>query len=531
MAAVPTRVLPAQRHGSYSGTRIQGYLMKWTNLAFGYQRRYVVVTRGLLGYAYSEEDYHAGAGRGSMVMRGAVVTRDPTDSESFTVETYAAKYYLRASSPADRDRWLTALELASKDSTAVDGEAVDTLMILQTLNLRLYEVSDLKKNMDRVLQSTKSILRQEKVPIDAGMFDGIADSLRTQIHFLDGALESFINSVDTQQKQWRKDIMDEVKRIKEAGMSDAGTPVITPRTPRAALAPLRSQDILLARVDSLSRRGDDYDDDDDSFYDAGESIIASSAGVEEKPDVMETELQKEAKAAHAAIRGIRKSLTKPLPDGFDDTDLLRFLIARNFDIAKATAMLDSCIDWRQSFLPATITTEEVQSELGKGSIFLCGHDLEKRPILILDLGKNTPSNTDIVIFTRMVVLFMESVVDCMPHNVHQFTMILDFNTFSLNSADMNQTKGLFQVLSDYYPERLGCCLLVDAPWMFNAVWYALKGLMSPRTISKIHFINRGDIPKYIEGKEIPQRFGGRMDYEYSVDPKAPLGPATKYLTP
>lgn len=39
------------------------------------------------------------------------------------------------------------------------------------------------------------------------------------------------------------------------------------------------------------------------------------------------------------------------------------------------------------------------------------------------------------------------------------------------AAGQQLTKETFKLLSAYYPERLGTCLLAETPWMFSAVWY------------------------------------------------------------
>jgi hypothetical protein len=62
-------------------------------------------------------------------------------------------------------------------------------------------------------------------------------------------------------------------------------------------------------------------------------------------------------------------------------------------------------------------------------------------------------------------------------------------------------------MQNYYPERLGCCLLLNAPGVFKLLWSAIKRVLSPRTAEKIVFLG-GDYKEklllYFHAEQIPQ---------------------------
>jgi hypothetical protein len=69
-------------------------------------------------------------------------------------------------------------------------------------------------------------------------------------------------------------------------------------------------------------------------------------------------------------------------------------------------------------------------------------------------------------------------------------------------------------VQNFYPERLGCCLLLNAPAVFKLLWTAIKRVLSPRTADKIVFLG-GDYKEklllYFDAAQIPQA----RDFQYA----------------
>lgn len=60
---------------------------------------------------------------------------------------------------------------------------------------------------------------------------------------------------------------------------------------------------------------------------------------------------------------------------------------------------------------------------------------------------------------------------------------------------------VIKVASDNYPELMRKCYMVNTPFIFNAAWYFIQGLLSARSAAKIMVVGT-DYKKHIE-KEIP----------------------------
>eukprot|EP00117_Sycon_ciliatum_P029973 scpid70414/ scgid23742/ Oxysterol-binding protein 1 len=88
----------------------RGWLSKWTNYLKGYQKRWFVLNNGLLSYYRTQEEM-AHTCRGTINLAAALI--DTVDTMNFVISNGGAQqFYLRAPSALERQRWVTALELA-----------------------------------------------------------------------------------------------------------------------------------------------------------------------------------------------------------------------------------------------------------------------------------------------------------------------------------------------------------------------------------------------------------------------------------
>uniref|UniRef100_A0A8C1WEP9 Oxysterol-binding protein n=1 Tax=Cyprinus carpio TaxID=7962 RepID=A0A8C1WEP9_CYPCA len=88
----------------------KGWLFKWTNYIKGYQRRWFVLSNGLLSYYRSQAEMGHTC-RGTINLATANITVE--DSCNFVISNGGTQtYHLKASSEVERQRWITALELA-----------------------------------------------------------------------------------------------------------------------------------------------------------------------------------------------------------------------------------------------------------------------------------------------------------------------------------------------------------------------------------------------------------------------------------
>ncbi|XP_073320670.1 oxysterol-binding protein 1-like isoform X2 [Pagrus major] len=103
------------------GDTYKGWLFKWTNYIKGYQRRWFVLSNGLLSY-YRTQAEMGHTCRGTINLATANITVE--DSCNFVISNGGAQtYHLKANSEVERQRWITALELAKAKAVRMQAES------------------------------------------------------------------------------------------------------------------------------------------------------------------------------------------------------------------------------------------------------------------------------------------------------------------------------------------------------------------------------------------------------------------------
>ena len=72
----------------------------------------------------------------------------------------------------------------------------------------------------------------------------------------------------------------------------------------------------------------------------------------------------------------------------------------------------------------------------------------------------------------------------------------------MKNMDYSLVKFLIASLQENYPEYLGTCLVVNAPWIFNACWALIKKWLDPHTAQKVFFVNRDQLSQYLNDDNV-----------------------------
>lgn len=95
-------------------------------------------------------------------------------------------------------------------------------------------------------------------------------------------------------------------------------------------------------------------------------------------------------------------------------------------------------------------------------------------------------------------------------------VVFDMTDFSLSNMDYAPVKFMIKAFEANYPECLGVVLIHKAPWIFNAIWKIIRGLLDPVVAAKVHFTNNSeDLKAFIDLKKLPKEHGGEEDYEFT----------------
>lgn len=165
-----------------SEPEMKGWLAKWTNYLKGYQKRWFVLSNGLLSY-YRNQAEMAHTCRGTISLVSAVIHTE--DSCNFVISNGGTQtFHLKASNEIERQKWVTALELAkaravrtmeSEEDDELDMpsqmDKSELLAVLRLLHVKLEDLSmcsDLIAKHGTALQRALSELEQLEPGAAAG---------------------------------------------------------------------------------------------------------------------------------------------------------------------------------------------------------------------------------------------------------------------------------------------------------------------------------------------------------------------------
>ncbi|EDW16470.1 oxysterol-binding protein 1 [Drosophila mojavensis] len=111
---------PAAEKGG-GDPEMKGWLLKWTNYIKGYQRRWFVLSKGVLSYYRNQSEINHTC-RGTISLHGALI--HTVDSCTFVISNGGTQtFHIKAANEVERQSWVTSLELAkAKAIRAIESE-------------------------------------------------------------------------------------------------------------------------------------------------------------------------------------------------------------------------------------------------------------------------------------------------------------------------------------------------------------------------------------------------------------------------
>ncbi|OQV25318.1 Oxysterol-binding protein 1 [Hypsibius exemplaris] len=199
---------------------MKGYLFKWTNYLKGYQKRYFVLSKSILMYFRSPSDVPDHP-RGSIRLKGTTITTE----ETLTFAVHKAgdqTFHLKASSEVERQRWVTAMELAKTraakgeessedDDDQEDVNRNDLQTVIRNLNLKIDELTACHEQISkqgRALQTLIVELEGLNIPADASSKSKAVVERATLFRLTSSALlnasKEFVVMAQVEGKKWQK---------------------------------------------------------------------------------------------------------------------------------------------------------------------------------------------------------------------------------------------------------------------------------------------------------------------------------------
>ncbi|KAL6912123.1 hypothetical protein ACP4OV_000928 [Aristida adscensionis] len=219
----------------------------------------------------------------------------------------------------------------------------------------------------------------------------------------------------------------------------------------------------------------------------------------------ETALYKEQLSKIGKVRADLGQLSGKSALYCSDASIARYLIARNWDVKKATKMLKKTLKWRSEYKPDEIRWDDISDEAVTGKVYRTDYfDKSGRSILVMRPGCQNTKNAHGQL--KYLVYCMENAILHLPQGQDQMV-----------------TKMTADVLQGHYPERLGVAILYNAPKFFESFWKIASPLLEKKTFNKVKFVysDRPDTMKIVEDlfnmDELESAFGGKNPATFNIN--------------
>mmetsp|Transcript_11381 Transcript_11381/g.13038 ORF Transcript_11381/g.13038 Transcript_11381/m.13038 type:complete len:268 (+) Transcript_11381:122-925(+) len=202
----------------------------------------------------------------------------------------------------------------------------------------------------------------------------------------------------------------------------------------------------------------------------------------------------------------------------NDAMLLRFLVARQFEVPKSMSLLQKHLEWRNTVVPTGITGAQIQTKLfNSGAYRLMGTTKEGYSVILSQTKLFDPYAQELEEFLPYVVYTLENSIRHMEKHTKN-VWIFDLEGWALTTHGTPRgnsfVKEMLTLVQKQYPERLHQALIINAPWLFSTAWSLISGWLDERTRGKVQFLDSPkELEKFIHKDSLPKSYGGlREDY-------------------
>lgn len=80
------------------------------------------------------------------------------------------------------------------------------------------------------------------------------------------------------------------------------------------------------------------------------------------------------------------------------------------------------------------------------------------------------------------------------------------------------SKETSEVLTNYYPERLGVAFVVNPPWVFHVFWKFVSPFLTETTKRKLRLVSDfSEIREVVDEEVLEADYGGKNTFRYNFD--------------
>lgn len=188
------------------------------------------------------------------------------------------------------------------------------------------------------------------------------------------------------------------------------------------------------------------------------------------------------------------------------------------DTHKTASVINESLTWRKQFGANDLLASDKypfdEKLLLKGQLFFRNKDKNGYPILFLRLKYYKKDQASAEQIQKFVAYFLEKAYTFSLNNPIVFCF--DMTDAGYGNTDVEMTKFVVNCCKTYYAGLVDYVLTYDMPFVFQAIWKIIKGLLPAQAVGLVKFVDKNSIKQYVDDSNLPVNMGGADKYVYDT---------------
>ena len=209
---------------------------------------------------------------------------------------------------------------------------------------------------------------------------------------------------------------------------------------------------------------------------------------------------------------------------------MRFLQNKGKNTKEDAQTMLQHTEWRKANWPKKLT-QEIQSQLEKGVIYIAGRDNCFRPFIVVKAALINGLKLTVETQTDVIVYLLQYTIDnlLLPGQVEGWNIIFDLKGLGTFSLPWKILKKVINCLQSNFRGRLFKSIQLNAPFSINAAWNIGKVFLEESTKEKIVITGKNcdpEILKIANKEQIEVQYGGTAENVERYWPYVPFDEST-----
>ncbi|XP_077285063.1 protein tyrosine phosphatase Meg2 isoform X2 [Arctopsyche grandis] len=220
-----------------------------------------------------------------------------------------------------------------------------------------------------------------------------------------------------------------------------------------------------------------------------------------------------------AVNSRRNPATDGQGDPVDWATAVRFLLARKFDVARATALFEQheLTRHREGLFHFDPSSDPLRSELATGKFtILPSRDAMGAAIAVFTANLHVPQASTHQTTLQGIVYQLDVALQSVDTQRAGLVFVYDMSDSKYSNFDFDLSQKILMLLKGGYPAKLKKVLIVTAPLWFKAPFKILRLFVREKLRERVFTVSVPQLPLHVPRASLPRNLGGPLQIDHEA---------------